>query len=87
MKINYAKTGKRLGLAIGGDMGGQYERALVNAGVGKRDASTIGRGVDYTYGAATLGVAPVSKMAIDEARSREAQRKKKKKKKKKQKFM
>ena len=85
-KINWSKTGKHLGVAIGGDMGGQYERALVNAGVGKRDAATAGRIIDYSYGAATLGAAPVAKMAIDEARSREAARKKKKKKKKK-KFM
>ena len=87
MTINWGRTGKRLGVAIGGDMGGQYERSLRNAGVGKRDSATIGRGVDYTYGAATFGTAPVAKMAIDEARSREAARKKKKKKKKKQKFM
>ena len=86
MTINWNRTGKHLGVAIGGDMGGQYERALVNAGVGRRDASTVGRIVDYTYGAATLGAAPVAKMAIDEGRSREAARKKKKKKKKK-KFM
>ncbi len=74
------KIGKKIGVAII-DPGSQYERSLKKLGVGDRDAATVGRVVDYGYGAATLGVAPVAKLGLDEYRSREAQSKKQNKKK------
>lgn len=65
---------KRSAIAIV-DPGSMYERELQKLGVGKRDAATIGRGVDFAYGALTLGTAPLAKMALDEGRSRVAQAK------------
>ena len=65
---------KRSAIAIV-DPGSQYERELQKLGLGKRDSALIGRLVDYSYGALTLGTAPLAKMALDEGRSRVAQAK------------
>ncbi len=74
---SFARIGKKSATALA-DPGTQYDRNLKKAGVGKRDRQTFHSGVDYAYGFLTLGVGPVAKLAMDEARQREAQRKKKK---------
>ena len=65
---------KRSAIAVV-DPGSMYERELVKLGLNPRDAASIGRGVDFAYGALTLGTAPLAKMALDEGRSRVGQAK------------
>ena len=65
---------KRSAIAVV-DPGSMYERELIKLGLNERDAASIGRGVDFAYGALTLGTAPLAKMALDEGRSRVGQAK------------
>ncbi len=80
--MDWKKTGKNLGVAVGGDMGHQYERALINAGVNREDAGTTGRVIDWAYGGATFGTAPIIKAGVDDARQRRAKKQRKNRKKK-----
>tara|TARA_Y100000114_G_scaffold29417_1_gene25155 strand:- start:464 stop:757 length:294 start_codon:yes stop_codon:yes gene_type:complete len=76
-KESFGRIGKKIGVSLA-DPGSMYDRNLKKAGVGKRDRQTFKSGIDYSYGALTLGVGPVAKLAMDEGRQREAQKKKKK---------
>lgn len=78
-KFNFGKLGKNVGFAAAGNMGKIYERNLISSGLmGSSDAGTTRRIIDYGYGAATFGVAPVSAAIINDARQRRAKKQRKK---------
>ena len=67
-KIDWKKNGSALGNAAAGHMGHEYQESLVDAGVNKKDATTAGRFIDYSYDAASLGTAPVAGLIVDSVR-------------------